>query len=107
MSEVILVTKNDEPALAFGEYEISADGKTLYVGSAGVGDGSSETIYKGISPAQIKSGVFSKLPVITSTFNAKHDKASLNYVITVLTNNITKYINVKHDSATLALTKGE
>lgn len=68
MSEIVLVTQNDEPALAFGEYEISADGNTMYVGSAGVGDGSSEVIYKGISPAQVKYGVFSRLQTIPNSF---------------------------------------
>ena len=71
MSEIVLVTQNDEPALAFGEYEISADGNTMYVGSAGVGDGSSEVIYKGQSPATIKYGIFSRLPSISSGFAYK------------------------------------
>lgn len=69
MSEIVLVTQNDEPALAFGEYEISADGNTLYVGSAGVSDGNSEVIYKGQSPATIKYGIFSRLPSISADFS--------------------------------------
>ena len=83
MSEIVLVTQNDEPALAFGEYEISADGNTLYVGSAGVGDGSSEVIYKGISPAKIKYGVFSRLQTIANEISTKQGDTTKNYVVSM------------------------
>lgn len=73
MSEIVLVTQNDEPALAFGEYEISADGNTMYVGSAGVDDGSSEVIYRGVSPMQIKSGIFTRIKTINFTINKDYD----------------------------------
>ena len=68
MAEIKLVTQNDEPALALGEYLLSEDGETLYVGSAGVGDGSSEVIYRGVSPAQVKYGVFSRLQTVGNSF---------------------------------------
>lgn len=63
MSEIKLVTLNDEPALALGEFLLSEDGETLYVGSGTVQSGT-EVIYRGISPIQIKSGVFSRLRTI-------------------------------------------
>lgn len=83
MSEIVLVTKNDEPALEFGEYEISADGNTMYVGSAGIYPDGGETIYIGRSPAQIKSGVFSRLPVISARIKVeKHEEINVRSTIT-------------------------
>lgn len=99
MSEIVLVTQNDEPALAFGEYEISADGNTLYVGSAGVGDGGSEVIYKGISPAQVKYGVFSRLQTINlGTIKTSNDNVNINNTISTLNNVIQANVLTKTQS---------
>lgn len=96
MAEIKLVTQNDEPALALGEYLLSEDGETLYVGSAGVGSGDSEVIYQGISPAKIKYGVFSRLPVIDSSILVNISNMSkLNGVLTRANNNIISTVVAK------------
>lgn len=103
MAEIKLVTQNDEPALALGEYLLSEDGETLYVGSAGVESGSSEIIYKGISPAQIKYGLFSRLAIYNSTIITDTPTYNItqNFIRIPRTNN--RYINYNNANITISL----
>lgn len=92
MSEIKLVTLNDEPALALGEFLLSEDGETLYVGSGTVQSGT-EVIYIGRSPAQIKSGVFSRLPVVGASIKVeKHEEINVRSNITKQETFISKII---------------
>ena len=61
----------------------------LILQEAGVGDKDSEVIYQGISPAQIKYGVFSRLPVIGDSIAVNNtNRSKLTGVITRMNNTI-------------------
>lgn len=95
MAEIKLVTQNDEPALALGEYLLSEDGETLYVGSAGVESGSSEIIYRGISPVKVKSGIISRLATISEKITAKPNNIQVNSITNKLIRNLPITIRIK------------
>ena len=115
MSKVALVTLDDMPPLALGEFQLSDDFETLFAGVGDVAEGGTgggggtpsgkPSVPSGTSPSQIKTGVFKRLAVYNYSFGTGVSPrvlgANFNRVIVTISSNI----DTAPQSASINLTR--